>query len=84
VICLIETVHGFFEIPNPKRQRSTKSQIPSTKFQINLKLQISNSKLQTGSKAIVFLFGILNFGHWNLFVIWNLLFGISTLIRPLF
>ena len=26
MICLIETVHGFFEIPNSKRQRSTKAQ----------------------------------------------------------
>ena len=54
------TVHGFFEIPYPKHQRSIKSQIPN-RF-----------------KAIIFLFGILNFGHCNLFVFWNLLFGIST------
>jgi len=27
---------------------------------------------------IVFLFGILNFGHWNLFVFWDLLFEISA------
>jgi len=24
------------------------------------------------------LFGFLNFGHWNLFDIWDLIFGIST------
>jgi hypothetical protein len=23
-------------------------------------------------------FGFLNFGHWNLFVVWDLLFGISA------
>jgi hypothetical protein len=49
-----------------------KSQIPSTKFQINIKFQIPNQ-----FKAIVFLFGILNFGHCYLFVFWDLLFGIS-------
>ena len=48
-----------------------KSQIPSTKLQINLKFQISNR-----FKAIVFLFGILNFGHCYLVVFWDLLFGI--------
>jgi hypothetical protein len=35
--------------------------------------KIPNSKHQ----AIVFLFGILNFGHCYLFVFWDLLFGIS-------
>ena len=35
-----------------------KSQIPSTKLQINHKFKIPNQ-----FKAIVFLFGILNFGH---------------------
>jgi len=49
-----------------------KSQIPSTKLQINHKFQISNR-----SKAIVFLFVILNFGHCYLFVFWDLLFEIS-------
>ena len=60
-----------------------KSQIPSTKLQINppaiarheqagLKFQIPNR-----FKAIVFLFEILNFGHCDLFVFWDLLFGIS-------
>jgi len=43
-----------------------KSKIPSTKSQTNHKLQIPNR-----FKAIVFLFGILNFGHCNLFVFWN-------------
>ena len=49
-----------------------KSQIPSTKLQINHKFQIPNR-----FKAIVFLFGILNFGHCYLFVFWDLLFEIS-------
>jgi len=43
-----------------------KSQIPSTKSQINHKFQIPNR-----FKAIVFLFGILNFGHCYLFVFWD-------------
>jgi len=37
-----------------------------------------NHKSQTGSKRLVFLFWILNFGHCYLFVIWDLLFEIST------
>ena len=49
-----------------------KSQIPSTKLQINHKFQIPKR-----FKAIVFLFGILNFGHWYLFEFWDLLFEIS-------
>jgi hypothetical protein len=67
---------------NPKYQTSNSkhltkgkqdSQVTNTKLQINLKLQIPNLL-----KAIVFLFGILNFGHCDLFVFWDLLFGIST------
>jgi hypothetical protein len=50
-----------------------KSQIPSTKSQINLKFQYSMTKTFQGET----LFGFSNFGHWNLFVICNLIFGIS-------
>jgi len=28
------------------------------------------------------LFGILNFGHWNFFDIWDLIFGISINVIP--
>jgi hypothetical protein len=45
-----------------------KIQIPSTKLQINP---------QAGKSQIFTLFGFLNFGHWNLFDHWDLLFGIS-------
>ncbi len=83
------TVHGLFETQNSKHQRSIKSQITNTKLQLNLKFQAPNLKqisLRAGGKlqipnrfkVIVFLFGILNFGHCNLFVFWDLLFGIST------
>jgi len=44
-----------------------KFQNPSTKQQISTKFQFSND--QNG-------FGHWNFGHCNLFVIWDLLFGI--------
>jgi len=44
----------------------------NSKHQITNKSQISN-----WFKAIVFLFGILNFGHCYLFEFWELLFEIS-------
>jgi hypothetical protein len=47
-----------------------KSQIPSTKQQIS-------SKYQTASNQQSFLW-ILNFGHWDFFVIWDLIFEISV------
>jgi len=50
------------------KHRYIKSQIPSTKIQINLNIQFSMTKT----------FGIWNFGHCNLFDIWDLLFGISV------
>jgi hypothetical protein len=51
-----------------------KIQIPSTKLQINLKFQYSMTKTFQGKT----LFGYLNFGHWDLFDFWSLIFGIST------
>jgi hypothetical protein len=51
----------------------SKIQIPSTKLQTNLKFQYSMTKTFQ-DKA---LFGFSNFGHWNLFDIWDLIFGIS-------
>jgi hypothetical protein len=48
------------------------SKITNYKHQITNKSQTPNS-----FKAIVFLFGIWNFGHCYLFVFWDLLFGIS-------
>jgi len=50
-----------------------KVQIPSTKLQINLKFQYSMTKTFQDKT----LFGFSNFGHWNLFDIWDLIFGIS-------
>jgi hypothetical protein len=50
-----------------------KSQIPSTKLQINFKFQYSMTKTFQDET----LFGISNFGHWDLFDIWDLIFGIS-------
>jgi len=50
-----------------------KIQIPSTKIQINLKLQYSMTKTFQDKT----LFGFPNFGYWNFFDIWNLIFGIS-------
>jgi len=49
-----------------------KIQIPSIKLQTNLNFQYSMTK--TFQDEI--LFGFSNFGHWNLFDIWNLTFGI--------
>jgi len=51
-----------------------KYQIKSTKFQISSNDQIQNSKLWT--VEFVFLFLRLEFGNWDLFVIWNLERGI--------
>jgi hypothetical protein len=48
---------------------SMKSQTPSTKLQTNLKFQYLMTKTENR-------FGILNFGHCNLFGICDLLFGI--------
>jgi hypothetical protein len=64
------------KITNSKHQIPNKSQIPSTKFQINPP-QAGKSQIPNRFKAIVFLFGILNFGHCYLFVFWDLLFEIS-------
>jgi len=50
-----------------------KIQIPSTKLQINLKFQYSMTKTFQDKT----LFGLSNFGHWDLFDIWDLIFGIS-------
>jgi hypothetical protein len=50
-----------------------KLQISSTKLQINHKIQYSMTK--TFQDEI--LFGFWNFGHWKLFDICNLIFGIS-------
>jgi len=54
----------------PSKSNFLKPKIPSAKFQTGF--------LRDGGKAIVFLFGILNFGHCNLFVFWDLLFGSYT------
>jgi hypothetical protein len=48
---------------NSKHQNTNKSQTP-----------IFNDQNLPGQKT---LFGFLNFGHWNLFDIWDLIFGIS-------
>jgi len=45
----------------------------STKLQTNLKFQYSMTKTFQNKT----LFGFSNFGHWNLFDIWDLIFGIS-------
>ena len=45
-----------------------KIQIPSTKFQYSMTKTFQGKTL----------FGYLNFGHWDLFDIWSLIFGIST------
>jgi len=50
-----------------------KIQIPSTKSQLNLKFQYSITKTFQHEM----LFGFSNFGHWYLFDIWDLIFGIS-------
>jgi hypothetical protein len=68
------------------KHKLLKSQIPSTKLQINLKLQYQMTKTDELAKRqkpfflkIIFAFGILNFGHCDLFGIWYLCFGISGL-----
>jgi len=55
-----------------------KSQIPSTKLQINSKFQYPMTKiyLELSYFKMMQMFGILNFGHCDLFVIWVLLFVI--------
>jgi len=53
---------------------AVKFQIPSTKLQINHKFQCSIKKTFMDESF----FGFSNFGHWNLFAIWNLIFGISS------
>ena len=65
------------KITNSKHQKTNKLQTTSTKFQINHKLQVSNSK-QGLKLFFILLFVICFFGHWNLFVICILLFGISS------
>jgi len=50
-----------------------KIQIPSTKLQINSKFQYPMIKVFQDKT----LFGFSNFGHCDLFDIWDLIFGIS-------
>jgi hypothetical protein len=66
--------------------KSYKTQISNYKSQINLKLQYPMTKTdelvkrqKTFLLKIIFAFGILNFGHCDLFEIWYLCFGISGL-----
>jgi hypothetical protein len=59
------------KITNTKQQIPNKSQITSTPPK-----RRRTGKFQTRAKTI-FLFVICFFGHWNLFVICILLFGIS-------
>jgi hypothetical protein len=50
-----------------------KTQISSTKLQTNLKFEYPMTKtFKDGT-----LFRFLNFGHWDLFDIWDLIFEIS-------
>jgi hypothetical protein len=53
-----------------------KFQIPSTKFQTNSKHKISMPQTLTPAGRSVW-----DFGHWNLFGIWDLVLGISALGR---
>jgi hypothetical protein len=66
------------KITNSKHQKTNKLQTTSTKKQTSSKLQTPHQKDggQAKLKEIP-KFVILNFGHWNLFVICILLFGIS-------
>ena len=54
-----------------------KLQISSTKLQINFKFKYSMTKtLRTSPACSGIEFS--NFGHWDLFDIWDLIFGISV------
>ncbi len=66
---------------NQSKREMMKSQITSTKSQTNSKFQYSMTKtVLIGSFFdILSLFGILDFGHCDLFGIWYLYFGISDL-----
>jgi hypothetical protein len=56
------------------KSKSIKSQISSTKLQTNSKSQYSITQTVTGIDSDSF--GILNFGHWDLFEIRYLVLGI--------
>jgi len=75
-------VHGIFEIPNTKHQITNKSQIPMTNDLNYFDFCNIYENVFFNSFAIlveiICWFGVLNFGHWNLIAIWDLLFGIST------
>jgi len=64
---------------NLKYQTPKNKQAPNYKHQISNKSQIPSLKFQTRAKTILLFFCLLFafFGHWNLFVICILLFGIS-------
>jgi hypothetical protein len=49
-------------------------QIASAKLQINLKFQYPMTRISENKP----MFRFLNLGHWDLFDIWVLVFGIST------
>ena len=69
---------------NYKHQITNKSQISIFNDQNRIKKRTSNIEHRTSNVEIwyafdvyFFLFVISNFGHWNLFDIWDLIFGIS-------
>jgi len=54
------------------------TKVPNSKHQIPNKLQYPMTKTDLVPAGRVLLFGLLNLGHWNLFVIYDLLFGPFT------
>jgi hypothetical protein len=68
------------QITNHKLQTNSKFQITNYKAPAGHPIKIPNYKLQI-TNASPALFGILVIGIWNLFVIWNLWFGIFFLWR---
>jgi len=67
------------KIPNPKHQISNKSQISITNDQnihsncvVSLRKLLSVENYAIWHKLVLQVFGILNFGHWDLFVFWDL------------
>jgi hypothetical protein len=72
---VLKLLIGSIKIPNYKHQISNKFQITIINDQNFL------GKRKTWHLLQIDRFGILNFGHWNLFDIWDLGFDISVLSK---
>jgi len=74
---------GLLKFPNPKLQITNKSQIPifNDRNRLDLNNQINEIFPELKFLSFNIIKGVLNFGHWNLFVICDLYFGSFEILQ---